>query len=308
MSEPTKIAIRPLTFWDTYRSAGVILMALTERSAAYQAVGSRPVLRLALRAILLPVFNHLATSGYGAFVEDHLAGWLYLSGRQGTQYVSILAVHPEWRRRGIGRALMAFAEDQARALKRKWLVLDAVVENAPAISLYEGIGFRRAPWRLYRCLSNTSLPVRTEGIRLRRLIGPSAWRAHQRITVADLEAGDAWGAAILSRFLFEDPARWLGRRWLAMAEGKPDAYVCVRGPRTHPSLYLAAPGPWWGTPEALAAIAAALGTLGKTPPGIDLSLGSTGHHDAAREALQSLGFVEQPAQRMKLLKPLGEEG
>jgi ribosomal protein S18 acetylase RimI-like enzyme len=305
MTEPIRITIRPLTFLDTYQSAGMLIEALSERDITYQrTLGNRPFLRLIVRLVLMPLFNHLAFSGYGAFVDDRLAGWLYLCGRQRAQYISLLAVHPEWRRRGIGRTLLNFAEEQARALKRQWLGLTAAVQNTPAVSLYESVGFRCAHWRIYQRQSGAILPIRAEGVRFRRVMGLAAWRAHQRITTADLEAGDAWGADILPRFLFEGPARWLGRRWLALADGKPEAYMSLRGPRTHPCLYLAAPEAWWGADEELAAIKMVLDTLGETPPSIDLRLGSAGHHEAARASLQSVGFVEQPDLHMKMFKSL----
>jgi ribosomal protein S18 acetylase RimI-like enzyme len=308
MARQTEITIRPLTFVDTYQSVGTLIDALSEQDITYQhTLASRPFLRLIVRLILMPPFLHLASSGYGAFIDEQFVGWLYLSFRRRAQYISVLAVHPEWRRRGVGRALLAFAEGQARALRRRWLGLGVTVRNAPAISLYESMGFRRSHWRIYQRQSGAIIPVRSEAVRLHRLVGPTAWRAHQRITSADLEAGDPWGVEIISRFLLGDPVRWLGRRWLAQTEGKPEAYISLRGPRTHPSLFLAAPKHWWGTSEELEAIKGALDTLRETPPSIDLHLGSTGHHEAARDILESVGFVEQPALRTTMFKPLEDE-
>ncbi len=308
MAEPIKITIRPLTFLDTYQGVGALIDALSEQDINYQrTLASRPFLRLIVRLILMPPFLHLTSSGYGAFVDERFAGWLYLTVWRRSQYVSVLAVHPEWRRRGVGRALLAFAEEQAHALRRHWLGLATTVRNAPAVSLYESVGFRPSHWRIYQRQSDASLAVHAEGVRLRRVIGPAAWQAHQRITVADLEAGDAWGVDILLRFLFGDSARWRGRRWMALADGKSEAYVSLCGLRSHPRLFLAAPKTWWGTDEELAVIKMVLDTLGESQPAIDLRLGSTGHHEAAREALQSVGFVEQPGLRMNMFKSLEEE-
>lgn len=46
-------------------------------------------------------------------------------------------------RRGIGRALTIFAEEQARASGVRVLTLNTRPTNAAAIALYEGLGYRR---------------------------------------------------------------------------------------------------------------------------------------------------------------------
>ena len=65
------------------------------------------------------------------------------AGRRG--YVQRLAVHPDYRRVGVGRALVL---DGLRWLRR-WRADTAVVNtqetNAPAATLYEAMGFRREP-------------------------------------------------------------------------------------------------------------------------------------------------------------------
>ena len=71
-------------------------------------------------------------------------------GRRGL-YLEDLFVRPEWRGRGIGRALLAHLAGIAveRGCGRmEWAVLDW---NAPAIGFYEGLGARRLEdWRIFR--------------------------------------------------------------------------------------------------------------------------------------------------------------
>jgi ribosomal protein S18 acetylase RimI-like enzyme len=61
-------------------------------------------------------------------------------------YVDELGV-AEWaRRRGVGRALLAACEAEARRAGRDRLTLWVTIDNAPARALYEGCGFRES-WR-----------------------------------------------------------------------------------------------------------------------------------------------------------------
>lgn len=59
-------------------------------------------------------------------------------------YIEHLAVLPERRGQGIGRQLMEFAENQARARGLKRVVLDVEIENEGARRLYEHLGFQIA--------------------------------------------------------------------------------------------------------------------------------------------------------------------
>ena len=52
-----------------------------------------------------------------------------------------IAVHPDFRRRGIAEALVAGLEEQLRQRGSKALTLEVRDSNAPAIALYEKLGF-----------------------------------------------------------------------------------------------------------------------------------------------------------------------
>lgn len=54
--------------------------------------------------------------------------------------ISVLGVHPDYQRRGLGRQLLAAAEAQLNTPRYK---LTVRVSNAPAIALYEQCGYRR---------------------------------------------------------------------------------------------------------------------------------------------------------------------
>lgn len=58
-------------------------------------------------------------------------------------YITNVAVSPDCRRQGIGRALIAELTERAKRAGLAFVTLEARESNAPAITLYEGAGFRR---------------------------------------------------------------------------------------------------------------------------------------------------------------------
>jgi ribosomal protein S18 acetylase RimI-like enzyme len=56
-------------------------------------------------------------------------------------YVADVAVAPQFRRRGVGQALMRHAEEMARAWDKRALVLDVSTGNEAACRLYEQLGY-----------------------------------------------------------------------------------------------------------------------------------------------------------------------
>lgn len=58
-------------------------------------------------------------------------------------YITNVAVSPDCRRQGIGRALIAELTERAKRAGLAFVTLEARASNAPAIMLYEGAGFRR---------------------------------------------------------------------------------------------------------------------------------------------------------------------
>ncbi len=58
-------------------------------------------------------------------------------------YITNVAVSPDCRRQGIGRALVAALKARAAQAGLAFVTLEARASNAPAIALYEGAGFRR---------------------------------------------------------------------------------------------------------------------------------------------------------------------
>ena len=77
-----------------------------------------------------------------AETEGIVVGYVGLMYVLDEGYVSNVAVHPDWRRRGAADALLTALEARARKLLLSFLTLEVRESNAPAIALYEKHGYR----------------------------------------------------------------------------------------------------------------------------------------------------------------------
>jgi ribosomal protein S18 acetylase RimI-like enzyme len=91
-----------------------------------------------LRLTGRPVFNYFVIEEDGRIVASTL-----LSYPGPTGYISMVVVDPAYRRRGFAQALLEHARLTARKAKKKFVALDVLAKNAPAIALYERLGYRR---------------------------------------------------------------------------------------------------------------------------------------------------------------------
>ena len=74
---------------------------------------------------------------------DEVLGYVGLMHVLDEVYISNVAVSPDCRRQGIGAALIAELTRRAGRLELAFLTLEARASNAPAIRLYEKMGFRQ---------------------------------------------------------------------------------------------------------------------------------------------------------------------
>jgi ribosomal protein S18 acetylase RimI-like enzyme len=79
-----------------------------------------------------------------AWLDEQPAGVVFMTELEdGVGWdVSYVGVTPEFRRRGVGRALALHALHTARAVGAPQLLLAVDRRNAPALRLYEGLGFQ----------------------------------------------------------------------------------------------------------------------------------------------------------------------
>lgn len=80
---------------------------------------------------------------YIARAEGHIIGYCAFWRIFDEAHINNFAVHPEWRRRGIGRALLAHTLTEAAGLGAPKATLEVRAGNTVAIALYEAGGFVR---------------------------------------------------------------------------------------------------------------------------------------------------------------------
>ena len=83
---------------------------------------------------------------------------------EGELELRYLAVAPESQGTGIAKALVADAEEQARAAGGSGLVISVISWNEPAHALYRGLGFVRDDVRTWRPVPQVELVVSTKAL------------------------------------------------------------------------------------------------------------------------------------------------
>ncbi len=66
---------------------------------------------------------------------------------EGSYYINVVAVYPEYRGRGVARRLIEEAEIEAKTKKLGLMSLHVFAENVNAVRLYENLGYREAARR-----------------------------------------------------------------------------------------------------------------------------------------------------------------
>lgn len=78
-----------------------------------------------------------------AVLDGQPVGAALIARRGWTSRLAGMAIVPEARRSGVGRALMAQLLTEARSRGERTMVLEVIEQNAPAVRLYETCGFQK---------------------------------------------------------------------------------------------------------------------------------------------------------------------
>ena len=101
---------------------------------------------------------------YVALDDDRVVGYIGSQTVCGETDVMNIAVHPDYRRRGIGQILIEELIREVKNLGSISLTLEVRSSNAPAVSLYEKLGFSQVGLRknYYRNPKEDALILRKE--------------------------------------------------------------------------------------------------------------------------------------------------
>ena len=99
-----------------------------------------------------------------ALEDDRLLGYVGSQSSYGESDMMNIAVHPEYRRVGIARSLIEYLIDELNRRGCHSLSLEVRASNAPAIGLYEKLGFQQVGLRknYYRNPKEDALILRKE--------------------------------------------------------------------------------------------------------------------------------------------------
>ena len=82
-----------------------------------------------------------------ALCDDTVVGYIGSQSSIDESDVMNVAVHPDWRRQGIAENLIEHLIRELKSRGSKALMLEVRASNAPAIALYEKLGFRQVGLR-----------------------------------------------------------------------------------------------------------------------------------------------------------------
>ncbi len=142
---------------------------------------------------------------------------------EGVWLLSNVAVHPDFRRRGIARKLVGFALDEVRRMGGRQIHLQVDAENETAAVIYRELGFResgcRVTWYLPagRRQAERLLTGRVDSVRvdLRR---KSEWREEFEFLIACTPSGLVWNAPLRAERIRPSFWRFLDRTLVGESE------------------------------------------------------------------------------------------
>lgn len=148
---------------------------------------------------LNPMVSKLAT-GYVWLENGRIVGnaTLLNTKKPGRFLVVNVAVHPDYRRRGIARQLMLHLQEMAQQYGGNQMLLQVVKENSPAVDLYRSLGYvplgSMTTWvssvsRVREVASSLGSDATVPAIRELR---SSEWRSAYRLDVAALHPDLNW--------------------------------------------------------------------------------------------------------------------
>jgi ribosomal protein S18 acetylase RimI-like enzyme len=157
---------------------------------------------------------------------------------KGAWLMSNVAVHPDFRRQGVGRGLVRFALEEIRARGGQAVYLQVDAQNETAVRLYHELGFeeigRRITWT--RMPGSTSRGATADGCDPAYRIAPrraAEWREEYGLWKAISPAGFAWNTPLFEGIFHPPAAIRLERMVFGESE---EHFLARRGERLEAAL------------------------------------------------------------------------
>jgi ribosomal protein S18 acetylase RimI-like enzyme len=141
------------------------------------------------------------------------------AARSATWLIANVAVHPDYRRRGIALALMRATLDMIRGQHGADAILQVDDDNLGAIQLYRDLGFQRVITQVTWVRAAFSPPPPLERPDLNvRLRGPDEWQQQYSLAAQVRPEGLRWGSALTPQTFRPSALRQLGDYFAARLE------------------------------------------------------------------------------------------
>ena len=249
-----------------------------------------------LRLLNRPIFRFFVIeSDDGAVIATTLVTFPARAG-----FLSLVAVDPAFRRRGLARQLLERARTATVRRGRPYLALDVLEQNLPARTLYASLGYRPLRRSTYAVLERPpSLPAGLPPVPGLRPFAPSdagplaaiarAEKPPEVEAVLPTTSGDIGGSALVGRILHSESAAWV------LDEGQgPVAWISANVSPAQETGYVSAPiiGPSVAPATAVQLVATATAWLAaRRVPRVTLLPSEDNRR--GRAALEAVGFRDE---------------
>lgn len=214
----------------------------------FQDIASNP-LKSFLYKMFGPLYVWLKFESFKAVVSDRTAGYIMLKYRKFSVHIWDLAVHSEFRGKGIGKSLMNFAEENAKS-KRQYLTLAVLEDNTVALRLYQKLGYMNLQFSPIS-FRIKKIPTRlrsTNTIRLESISGEEAlsYRNAHLLDVVEAVSGPD-GREIVQRLYLSDKPKKRINRFKIVTSNKEAGYVSVEQRKDLTSIFFILHPDFWST-------------------------------------------------------------